>query len=108
MQAAKQKAVPQVVEGVPDGEQRIPPPPAKQSHTNADEDVADPDVAHDKFSLHPDDPKNFLKLCCALYILVQYRPTDADIDRADHLLREYCTELITVSHSAFIFHRFAN
>jgi hypothetical protein len=107
-QAAKRKAVSQVVEGVPDGEQRIPPPPANQPHANADEDVGDPNLPHDKFSLHPDDPKNFLKLCCALRIFVRRRPTDADIDRADRLLREYCTELITVSHAAFVFHRFAN
>ncbi len=70
LQAAKQKAVSQVVEGVPDGEQRIPPPPAKQSYVNADEDIVDPNVAHDKFSLHSNDPKNFLKLCCVLRILV--------------------------------------
>ena len=99
----------QVIEGVPDREQRIPPPPANQSYANADEDVLDPDLALDKFSLHLDDPKNFLKLCCVLHILVRHCPTDADIDRADRLLREYCTELITVSHSvAFVFHRFAN
>jgi hypothetical protein len=100
--------VSQVVEGVPGGEQRVPPPPASQSYVNADEVVADPDIAHDKFSLHPDDPKNFLKLCCALRIFVRRRPTDADIDRADRLLREYCMELITVSYSAFVFHRVAN
>jgi len=53
---------------------------------NADEDIADPNLAHNKFSLHPDNPKNFLKLCCVLHILVQHHPTDADIDHADHLL----------------------
>jgi len=88
----------QVVEGVSDGEQHVPLPLANQPHTNVDKNVADPDLAHNKFSLHPDDPKNFLKLCCVLRIFVQHHPTDADIDHADRLLREYYMELITVSH----------
>ena len=70
LQAAKWKVVSQVVKGVPDGEQHIPPPPAKQSHVNVDKNVVDPDVTYDKFLLHSDDPKNFLKLCCMLCILV--------------------------------------
>lgn len=47
--------------------------------------------------LHPDDPANFLKLSEALRILTQHFLDDADVSRADVLLREYCTELITVS-----------
>ncbi len=70
LQAAKWKAMSQVVKGVSDGEQHIPPPPANQSHANADEDVADPNLVHNKFLLHLDNPKNFLKLCCALCIFV--------------------------------------
>jgi hypothetical protein len=70
LQATKWKAVSQVIEGVPDGEQRIPPPSANQSYANADEDILDPNLTLNKFSLHPDNPKNFLKLCCVLCILV--------------------------------------
>ncbi|KAF8130623.1 hypothetical protein EV363DRAFT_1296693 [Boletus edulis] len=47
-----------------------------------------------KFTLHPDDPANFLKLCSALWILLKYSLTDDNINIADDLLREYCTELI--------------
>jgi hypothetical protein len=108
LQAAKWKAMSQVVEGVSDGEQCIPPPLANQPHANADKDVGDPNLPHDKFLLHLDDPKNFLKLCCVLHIFVQRCSTNADIDHADRLLREYCIELITVSHAAFVFHRFSN
>ena len=50
----------------------------------------------DKFCLNPDDPCNFLKLCSALRILIRQHLTDLDIDQADRLLREYCTELILV------------
>jgi hypothetical protein len=50
----------------------------------------------DRVSLHPDDPKNFMKLCSALRILIRRRLTDPDINRAEGLLREYGTELISV------------
>ena len=49
-----------------------------------------------QFSLHPDDPKNFLKLSAALLILGKRTITSDDVDQADILIREYCTELITV------------
>jgi hypothetical protein len=49
-----------------------------------------------QFSLHPDDPKNFLKLSAALLLLGKRTITSEDIARADGLIREYCTELITV------------
>lgn len=48
------------------------------------------------FSLHPDDPDNFLKLSEALRILSQYELAFDDVEKADTLLRQYCTELITV------------
>lgn len=59
------------------------------------------DDAEMKFSLHPDDPANFLKLSGALRLLVQNSITNQDIDRADLLIREYCTELITVRQRIF-------
>lgn len=48
------------------------------------------------YSMHPDDPANFLKLSEALRLLGAQILTAADITRADTLLREYNTELITV------------
>ncbi|KZT18076.1 hypothetical protein NEOLEDRAFT_1081034 [Neolentinus lepideus HHB14362 ss-1] len=45
------------------------------------------------FRLHPDDPKNFLKLSTALTILTKWTISDVEIDEADRLLREYCSEL---------------
>lgn len=48
------------------------------------------------FSLHPDDPKNFLKLSESLRLLSQRIISEEDICLADRLLREYNTELITV------------
>jgi hypothetical protein len=59
--------------------------------------IEEPDAAHDKFSLHPDDPGNFLRLSAALCLLVRRRLTDTHIDRAKQLIQEYCTELLLVS-----------
>jgi len=47
-----------------------------------------------KYKLHPDDLKNFLKLCWALHLLMRHMVSDDDVDRADTLICEYCTELI--------------
>lgn len=47
-------------------------------------------------TLHPDDPANFMKLCDAIRILLAPSLTDMDINKGDDLLRDYCTELITV------------
>jgi len=49
-------------------------------------------------NLHPDDPKNFLKLCRAIQILNLRMITEADLQEADRLLREYCAELVTVRY----------
>ena len=62
----------------------------------ANDDPDNPDTNDERFSMHPDDPRNFLKLCSALRILIQRRLTDLEIDQADSLLREYGTELISV------------
>ena len=61
-----------------------------------EDDLIDAAITQDKFLLHPDDPSNFLKLCAAIRILLRRRLTDSDIDCADRLIREYCTELISV------------
>ncbi|KAN0074464.1 hypothetical protein V8E55_011876, partial [Tylopilus felleus] len=55
-----------------------------------------------KAALHPDDLANFLKLCMALHILIKNMLLDCDIIEADHLLREYCTELIQLYGSSCI------
>jgi hypothetical protein len=63
------------------------------------EDQDDPSATstdNPKFSLHPDDPQNFLKLSNALIIYTKKTLITEDISTADNLLREYCTELITV------------
>ncbi|KAJ7864719.1 hypothetical protein B0H13DRAFT_2237002 [Mycena leptocephala] len=45
-------------------------------------------------NLHPDDPKNFLKLSSAIKILVARTITEADLTQSDQLMREYCWELV--------------
>jgi hypothetical protein len=96
-EAAKRKATSQTIEGLPEGEQCSPPQPF-ESTVVLDHDLDGPAANNDRFSLHPDDPRNFLKLCSAIRILIRRRLTDSSIDQADRLLREYCTELITVCH----------
>lgn len=54
-----------------------------------------------KFSLHPDDPANFLKLCAALRILIRRKLSDDDISQAERLISQYCGELIHVSFIYF-------
>ena len=61
-----------------------------------DEHLDEDKIPTDKSLLHPEDPSNFLKLCAALRVLVWRRITDSDIDTAERLLRDYCTELIPV------------
>ncbi|KAJ7739013.1 hypothetical protein B0H16DRAFT_1729688 [Mycena metata] len=45
-------------------------------------------------NLHPDDPKNFLKLSSALKILVAQVITERDLAMSDRFIREYCAELV--------------
>jgi len=52
--------------------------------------------ANARFSLHPDDPQNFLKLSSALIILTKKTITTAELLTADTYLRQYCAELISV------------
>jgi hypothetical protein len=50
-----------------------------------------------EFLLDPRDPGNFLKLASVLNIFLADSLTDAEIDKADTLIREYNIELIEVS-----------
>jgi hypothetical protein len=82
--------------------------PAAENHLVVENELEPDDVIMDnaehpqetatdaeaRFSLHPDNPKNFLKLSAALLILTKKTMV------ADNLLREYCTELISVSPSS--------
>ncbi|KAK7008315.1 hypothetical protein R3P38DRAFT_2552218 [Favolaschia claudopus] len=45
-------------------------------------------------NLHPDDPRNFLKLCTALKTFIAGVITETDLTRSDTLIREYCAELV--------------
>ncbi|KAG2036333.1 hypothetical protein BDR03DRAFT_1011868 [Suillus americanus] len=95
--STKRKAGSQVVEDLPEGQvQPPPPPPACQRTTILDKVPPQPDDMDLKFSLHPDDPGNFLKLCAALRILVQHHLNDQQVDTVEQLIREYGAELIKV------------
>ncbi len=95
--ANKWKAMSQVIKGVPKGEQHVPPPPTQMSTMMAnEEDQINASITQDKFQLHLDDPSNFLKLCTAIRILLHRQFTDFNVDHAERLIWEYCTELISV------------
>lgn len=100
----KRKAASQAVEDLPEGQVRPPPPPPAPQHTLDEVPPHDEDDADLKFSLHPDDPANFLKLCAALQILVQHHINDQQIDTAEQLIREYGAELIKVPFLSFSYH----
>jgi hypothetical protein len=89
----KRKATAQTVDDLPEGQIRASPPAPGTIPASEDVDDTNEDV---KYSLHPDDPTNFLKLCTALRILIKRLLSDKDINHADRLIREYNTELIHV------------
>jgi hypothetical protein len=60
---------------------------------------SDEDDSEQPSCLHPDDPANFLMLSKALRILLAWELTEEQIDEADKLLREYCSDLVDVSVS---------
>ncbi|KIK79291.1 hypothetical protein PAXRUDRAFT_71203, partial [Paxillus rubicundulus Ve08.2h10] len=72
----KRKATSQIVEDLPEGQVRLPPPPPGDipgpptEGAPTDEGSAEV-IDDDKFSLHPDDPINFLKLSATLRILIK-------------------------------------
>jgi len=107
----KRKASSQVVEDLPEGQIRPPPPPPAVSfmgmqtpqQDETTEQTGNDDDANMKFSLHPDDPLNFLKLSASLRLLMKHKISDYDISQADQLIREYGTELITVFPLVILF-----
>jgi len=76
-----------------------PPDESTDAPAPIDEDnpAAEATDVNIKYSLHPDNPKNFLKLSTALTILTKTSITHEELEVADNLLREYCIELTTVS-----------
>ncbi|KAG1846632.1 hypothetical protein F4604DRAFT_1688312 [Suillus subluteus] len=103
----KRKATAQTVDDLPEGQtkQSLPAPGSVPMPTSepAEANMGSEEGADDlKYSLHPDDPANFLKLCIALRILIKCSLSDEDIDRADGLIREYNTELIHLYGSAVL------
>ncbi|KAG6819078.1 hypothetical protein H0H93_015717 [Arthromyces matolae] len=68
------------------------PPTKRQRRNDDDNDHEDEEPAFN--NMHPRDPSNFFKLSAALKLLLAHKITDASIDKADVLLREYSTELI--------------
>ncbi|KAG2121277.1 hypothetical protein DEU56DRAFT_918279 [Suillus clintonianus] len=55
-----------------------------------------------KFSLHPEDPANFLKLSAALHILIKHQLSNKDLDEADQLIHDYCTMLLNLYSSNIV------
>jgi len=51
---------------MPERQQQVPPPLVDPAVVDAGNDSIEPEASHDKFSLHPDNPANFLKLSAAL------------------------------------------
>jgi hypothetical protein len=96
LEAAKWKATLQMVKGLPEGAHWALSAPQDQQWKNIDEDLFNARSSNDRFSMHSDDSHNFLKLCFTLHILVQKCLLDSDIDLTNHLICEYCIELILV------------
>jgi hypothetical protein len=66
--------------------------------TTGEQNQPSVEAVEPKFSLHPDDPKNFLKLSTALTLLVKKTITAEEVEKAQSLLCAYCVELIMVWH----------
>jgi hypothetical protein len=72
----------------------------RQQQQDKEANSVEEDEARDNATpsnLHPDDPKNFLKLSSALKVLVAREITEVDLTESDRLIREYCQELVEVS-----------
>ena len=96
LEAAKQKVMSQMVEGLSKGAHRALPASQDQQWENADENLFNTGSSNNRFLMHSDDSHNFLKLCSMLRILMQKHLLNSNIDLANHLICEYCTELISV------------
>ncbi|KAJ7834061.1 hypothetical protein B0H14DRAFT_2591119 [Mycena olivaceomarginata] len=71
-------------------------PAARAVQQDKEANSVEEDEARDNATpsnLHPDDPKNFLKLSSALKVLVAREITEVDLTESDRLIREYCQEL---------------
>jgi hypothetical protein len=66
LKAAKRKVTLQTVEGLPEGEQSVPPPPVNHTTMGTDNNIIDLEASNNKFSLHLDDSVNFLRLSAVL------------------------------------------
>ncbi|KAG1907550.1 uncharacterized protein F5891DRAFT_974250 [Suillus fuscotomentosus] len=103
----KCKATEQSVPDLPEGQPWSCPPPRESTSSTAQFLLQDPEYMDDidpqaddlKFSLHPEDPANFLKLSAVLRILIKHQLSDEDLDEADQLIRDYCTELLNLYSS---------
>ncbi|KAF9229097.1 hypothetical protein BS17DRAFT_762812 [Gyrodon lividus] len=85
----KHKATSQMVEDLPEGQVWLPPTPPGNilPAEGAPTDEGSAEVIEDnKFSLHPDNPINLLKLSTALGILIKQKLTDYNIALADLFL----------------------
>jgi hypothetical protein len=80
IKANKRKPTSQIIKGLPEGEQHGSPPSPLPSMVIANNNLNSPATNDERFSLHPDDPHNFLKLCLALRILIQWRLTDSSVN----------------------------
>lgn len=101
--------VPQLVPTIPTVATPAPPTHTVPAPSTGEENPEnEPETADTPFNLHPDDPQNFLKLSGALTLLGKHQIWESEIVESDLLLRDYCTELITVRHQSvnyFFTHR---
>ncbi|KAG0705870.1 hypothetical protein DFH29DRAFT_996311 [Suillus ampliporus] len=98
--SAEKKAAKYCKKATNDAMEALPPSAAPEVPRMAD--AGDDGEEELKFGLHPDDPANFLKLSGALRILMQHTLSDADIDSADTLIRQYVTKLLKLYGSNVI------
>lgn len=90
--AAKRKAAKEAEDA---GQKTKEAPEAPVAEDEGDDVDVDP-------CLHPNDPANFLKLSLALRILLKRELNDMELNQAETLLEEYCTELISVSNHPLV------
>jgi len=72
------------------------------TQTNRKIQLNNDDNPSNEYCLNPEDTANFLKLASTLKLLLADSLNDQDIDEGDRLIREYNTELITVSPSLYL------
>lgn len=102
IQSTSSNATPTTITPPPPTVTSPPPPPPSPPAPAAVEPDAEAQAEETPFNLHPDDPENFLKLSAALTLLGKHTIWENEIVEADSLLRDYCTELITVKLPNFL------